>query len=58
MSETKAKKPVISQERMYQLIVSPVITEKATVLTEVGQVTFKVMAGGTFVVKESCPDGE
>ena len=47
MSETKAKQPVISQERMYQLIVSPVITEKATVLNEVGQVTFKVVSDAT-----------
>ena len=47
MSETKAKPPVISQERMYQLIVAPVITEKATVLNEVGQVTFKVVSDAT-----------
>ncbi|MCR0981009.1 50S ribosomal protein L23 [Roseomonas pecuniae] len=47
MSETKAKQPVISQERMYQLIVAPVITEKATVLNEVGQVTFKVVSDAT-----------
>ncbi|WP_456306616.1 50S ribosomal protein L23 [Muricoccus pecuniae] len=37
----------MSQERMYQLIVSPVITEKATVLNEVGQVTFKVASDAT-----------
>jgi large subunit ribosomal protein L23 len=47
VSETKAVKPVISQERMYQLIVAPVITEKATVLNEVGQVTFKVASDAT-----------
>ena len=47
MSETQTKKPVISQERMYQLIVAPVITEKATVLNEVGQVTFKVTQDAT-----------
>ncbi len=47
MSETQTKKPVISQERMYQLIVAPVITEKATVLNEVGQVTFKVTSDAT-----------
>jgi large subunit ribosomal protein L23 len=47
VSETQAKKPVISQERMYQLIVAPVITEKATVLNEVGQVTFKVTSDAT-----------
>ncbi|WP_456300227.1 50S ribosomal protein L23 [Roseomonas populi] len=37
----------MSQERMYQLIVAPVITEKATVLNEVGQVTFKVVSDAT-----------
>ncbi|WP_432761257.1 50S ribosomal protein L23 [Roseomonas indoligenes] len=37
----------MSQERMYQLIVAPVITEKATVLNEVGQVTFKVISDAT-----------
>jgi large subunit ribosomal protein L23 len=47
VSETQTKKPVISQERMYQLIVAPVITEKATVLNEVGQVTFKVTSDAT-----------
>ena len=47
MSETQTKKPVISQERMYQLIVAPVITEKATILNETGQVTFKVSLDAT-----------
>ncbi|WP_456306318.1 50S ribosomal protein L23 [Muricoccus roseus] len=37
----------MSQERMYQLIVAPVITEKATILNEVGQVTFKVTSDAT-----------
>ena len=32
----------ISRERMYQTILAPVITEKATALTERGQVTFRV----------------
>ncbi|TPG48968.1 50S ribosomal protein L23 [Roseomonas nepalensis] len=32
---------------MYQLIVAPVITEKATVLNETGQVTFKVTLDAT-----------
>ncbi|WP_338666163.1 50S ribosomal protein L23 [Pararoseomonas sp. SCSIO 73927] len=32
---------------MYQLIVAPVITEKATMLNEVGQVTFKVVSDAT-----------
>ncbi|HEY8612126.1 MAG TPA: 50S ribosomal protein L23 [Roseomonas sp.] len=47
MSETQTKKPVISQERMYQLIVAPVITEKATILNETGQVTFRVSLDAT-----------
>jgi len=47
VSETQTKKPVISQERMYQLIVAPVITEKATILNETGQVTFKVSLDAT-----------
>lgn len=34
--------PRISREKMYQTILSPVITEKATLLTERGQVTFRV----------------
>ena len=40
-------KPVVTPERMYQLIVAPVITEKATVLNETGQVTFKVTLDAT-----------
>ncbi|WP_456306524.1 50S ribosomal protein L23 [Muricoccus nepalensis] len=37
----------MTPERMYQLIVAPVITEKATVLNETGQVTFKVTLDAT-----------
>ena len=40
------KKP-ISQERMYQVILSPVITEKATLGGENNQVTFKVATDAT-----------
>jgi len=47
VSEAVAKKPVISQERMYQIVVAPVITEKATLLNETGQVTFKVTLDAT-----------
>ena len=47
MSETQTKKPIISQERMYQIVVAPVITEKATLLNETGQVTFKVTLDAT-----------
>lgn len=41
MSETQAR-PVISKERMYQTILSPLVTEKATALSEVNQVVFRV----------------
>ncbi|MFV3073959.1 50S ribosomal protein L23 [Niveispirillum fermenti] len=37
-----SKKTIISAERMYDLIVAPVITEKATMGSEHNQVTFKV----------------
>jgi large subunit ribosomal protein L23 len=49
MSETaaKPKKPVISKERMYQTILSPLVTEKATLNGERGQVTFKVAGDAT-----------
>jgi large subunit ribosomal protein L23 len=40
-------KPVISKERMYQTILSPLVTEKATALTESGQVVFKVAMEAT-----------
>jgi large subunit ribosomal protein L23 len=43
MSEAQKKaKPAISREKMYQTILAPVVTEKATLLTEKGQVTFRV----------------
>lgn len=37
-----SKKTTVSAERMYDLIVAPVITEKATMGSEYNQVTFKV----------------
>jgi len=49
MSET-ASKPrgvVLSAERVYQIILSPVVTEKATRLNETSQVTFKVTQDAT-----------
>src|SRR5215469_14597944 len=42
MSGTTTKKPVLSREAMYQIIRSPVITEKATMLSESGQFVFRV----------------
>lgn len=47
MSDTKPKRPVIGRERMYQTILSPLVTEKATLNSERGQVTFKVAIDAT-----------
>jgi large subunit ribosomal protein L23 len=50
MSDTPAKaKPraVISREAMYQVIRSPVVTEKATMLTEKNTVVFRVAIDAT-----------
>ena len=46
MSEAAAK-PLISKERMYLTIVSPLVTEKATALSERNQVVFKVALDAT-----------
>jgi large subunit ribosomal protein L23 len=35
-------KPILSREEMYRLVLSPVITEKATTISEHNQVTFRV----------------
>ncbi len=42
MSGTIKRKPTLSREAMYQIIRNPVITEKATMLTEHGQFVFRV----------------
>src|SRR4051795_2834818 len=42
MSGTIKPKPKLSREAMYQVIRNPVITEKATMLTEKGQFVFRV----------------
>jgi large subunit ribosomal protein L23 len=46
-TETKAKRPLVSRERMYQVILAPVITEKATVIAEQGQYVFRVQLEAT-----------
>jgi large subunit ribosomal protein L23 len=46
VSEAQAK-PLISKERMYQTILSPLVTEKATALSEKNQVVFKVALDAT-----------
>jgi large subunit ribosomal protein L23 len=51
MSETtvkaKKRKPVLSREAMYTIIRSPVITEKATMLSEKSQTVFRVAIDAT-----------
>ena len=48
MSETvKKKKPALSREQMYNTLRAPVITEKATLLGEHGQVVFRVAMDAT-----------
>ena len=47
MSEAKAAKPVISKEKMYLTILSPLVTEKATALSERNQVVFEVALDAT-----------
>ena len=48
MSGTQTKrKPVLSREAMYQVIRNPLITEKATMLSEHGQFVFKVAPDAT-----------
>jgi large subunit ribosomal protein L23 len=49
MSQTvpKKRKPVLSREAMYNIIRSPVITEKATALSEHGQIAFRVADDAT-----------
>jgi len=46
-AEAKPARPVLSRERMYQIILSPVVTEKATLINERNQVTFKVALDAT-----------
>src|SRR4051812_163259 len=46
MSEAKTR-PLISKERMYQTILSPMVTEKATALSEQNQFVFRVSLEAT-----------
>ncbi len=41
MSEA-TQRPLLSKERMYQTILAPLVTEKATALSEQNQVVFRV----------------
>ena len=42
MSEATTQRPLLSKERMYQTILAPLVTEKATALSEQNQVVFRV----------------
>lgn len=44
---TKIAKPAVSRERMYDIILAPVITEKSTMGSEHNQVTFRVPLDAT-----------
>jgi large subunit ribosomal protein L23 len=47
MSETVKRGPKLSRETMYQIIRSPLITEKATNLSALNQVVFRVALDAT-----------
>lgn len=51
MSETrpaaKTRKPTLSREAMYELIRSPIVTEKSTAISEHNQVMFRVAPHAT-----------
>jgi len=47
MSESTKRKPQLSREAMYNIIRRPVITEKATNLSEHGQFAFRVSIDAT-----------
>lgn len=46
VSKPAAPKP-IGKERMYQVVLAPLVTEKATTLTEQGQYVFRVTLDAT-----------
>jgi len=47
MSETQTRRPKLSREAMYKIIRNPLITEKATMLSEGGQFVFRVAPDAT-----------
>lgn len=54
MSKYSPKAVTVTQERMYELIRFPVITEKATLLSEHNQVTFRVpLDANKFEIKQA-----
>lgn len=51
------KPPALSRERMYQIILAPVITEKATLLSAHNQVSFRVLLEATKPEIKSAVEG-
>ena len=47
MSKYKSKIEFMDKERMYQIVRSPIITEKSTIISEHNQVSFKVPISAT-----------
>ena len=47
MSDATKQRPLLSKERMYQTILAPLVTEKATALSEQNQVVFRVQLEAT-----------
>ena len=47
MSRSRRIAPVVSKSRMYELVRAPIITEKATLLSEYNQVSFRVPLAAT-----------
>lgn len=46
-AQQQPRRPVLSRERMYQTILSPLVTEKATAMSERNQVAFRVALEST-----------
>ncbi len=57
MSAAKAKKPNLSKDELYGVILSPVITEKATMGSQYNQVTFKVRRDATKPLIKAAVEG-
>ncbi len=47
MKKYGGKPVILDQDRIYELIRSPIVTEKATLLSEFNQVSFRVPLGAT-----------
>jgi large subunit ribosomal protein L23 len=47
VNDAAAKRPIVSRERAYQIILAPVVTEKATAVSAHNQVVFRVAPDAT-----------